>query len=352
MTTGISNQNRLPTGNFNFSGVSAQNLAKNAKLIDSTLNLMNQALTATGKALEAADKMAKSVQQSPGFTAGAGGCFPTEKPNASEAIDRQASLKVDKETGKITTPGGYTIEQIGQFEWKVTGPDKKETRVWGDPHVEESDGGKWDFKKNSEFLLGDGTRICVTCKPYGNGATVTGELDIVNADSHVKVTDIDKGKGKVGDVTFDGDDALFKFNKNGADHITMGATTADWNFENREIIGSENQGEKLKTRDQAGTSVNTQKWQSAFASPSSATDMMKSIQDRFSVVQKMFESLKNTRAMGFNPFRKADDFFKYDRNQHLQGMQSSFKALSNMLQVLQRQFELSAMLRSRGSNIS
>ncbi len=349
MTTQISNQNRPLPSTFN---VTAQSLATNAKLIDSTLNLMNKALTVAGKALDVADKMGKAVQQDPGFAAGAGGCFPTEKPNPAESKDSKASLKVDKESGKITTPGGYTIEQVGQFEWKVTGPDKKETRVWGDPHVDESDGGRWDFKKNAEFQLGDGTRICVTCKPYGNGATVTGELDIVNADSHIKVTDIDKGKGKVGDVTFDGDEALFKFNAQGADHIKMGASTADWNFEGREIIGSENQGEKLKTKDQAGTSVNTQKWQTAFA-PTPGNDALKSLQDRFSAVQKLFDSLKNTRALGFNPFRRTDDLFnKYDRNQHRDGMQTAFKALNTMLQVLQRQFELSAMLRSRGSNIS
>src|SRR4051812_11209965 len=47
--------------------------------------------------------------------------------------------------GKIHTPGGYTIESCGNSEWKITGPDGKCTRVWGDPHVAESDGGKWDF---------------------------------------------------------------------------------------------------------------------------------------------------------------------------------------------------------------
>ncbi|QRK13864.1 DUF1521 domain-containing protein [Archangium violaceum] len=277
------------------------------------------------------------------------GCFPTEKPNPVESYDREASLKVDKD-GKITTPGGYVIEQLGQFEWKITGPDKKETRVWGDPHVEESDGGKWDFKKNTEFVLGDGTRIDVTCKPYGNGATVTGQLDIINGDSHVCVTDIDKGKGKVGQVTFDGDDALFKFNAQGGDRVTMGKTSAEWNFEDREIIGSENQGEKLKTRNELN--LVQQNWKTLFDSPSSASDTLKSIQNSFDSVQKLFDSLSSTRSHGFNPFRRQDDIFKYDRNQHLEGMKSSFKALSIMLQTLQRQFELSGMLRSRGSSIA
>jgi hypothetical protein len=351
--TGITNQTRLNTAtNFNFGGVSAQTLKANAKLLDSTLNLMNQALKVTGKVLDLADQMSKPVQGQQGFAAGPGGCFPTEKPTPVDATDGYAGLKVDKKDGKITTPGGYTIEQLGQFEWKITGPDKKETRIWGDPHVEESDGGKWDFKKNTEFVLGDGTRIDVTCKPYGNGATVTGQLDVVFGDSHVRVTDIDKGKGKVGDVTMDGNEALFQFGLQGVDHVEMGKTSADWNFEGREIIGSENQGEKLKTRDQAGTSVNTFKWDPGqFTSKTSSTDMMKTIQSRFDAVQKMFESLNRTRSNGFNPFRRQDDFSKYDRNQHREGMQKAFKALTTMLQALQRQFELSGMLRSRGTNI-
>lgn len=349
MTTGISNQNRptaLPTTTF--SGVPAQTLAANAKLIDSTLKLMNQALDVAGKALDTADKMGKSVQQQQqGIAAGPGGCFPTEQPSPANSYNREASLKVDKD-GKITTPGGYTIEQMGQFEWKITGPDKKETRVWGDPHVEESDGGKWDFKKNTEFVLGDGTRIDVTCKPYGNGATVTGQLDIVNGDSHVQVTDIDKGKGKVGPILSDGDAALARFNIQGADHVTMGKTSADWTFEGREIIGSEKQGEKLKTKDEVAQI--TSNWMTRFA-PDKKNDPVQALQERFDSIQKLFQSMSNTRSAGFNPFRRQNDFGSYDRNQHLDGMKASFKAVSSMMQALQRQFEMSGMLRNRGTNI-
>ncbi|WNG35205.1 DUF1521 domain-containing protein [Archangium minus] len=349
MTTGISNQNRqtATSTNLNFSGVNEQTLAANAKLIDSTLKLMNEAVNLAGKALDTADQMGKAVQAQQQF--GTGGCFPTEQPNPADSFHREASLRVD-DSGKITTPGGYTIEQLGQFEWKITGPDNKETRVWGDPHVEESDGGKWDFKKNTEFVLGDGTRIDVTCKPYGNGATVTGQLDIVNGDSHVRVTDIDKGKGKVGPVTDDGHAQLSTFNIAGADHVTMGKTTADWTFEGREIVGSENQGEKLKTKNEVATI--TSNWMTQFATKKKGNDTLQAMQERFDSVQKLFESLTNTRAMGFNPFRRQNDFAKYDRNQHLEGMKASFNAMTEMMKALQRQFEISGMLRGRGSNIA
>lgn len=152
------------------------------------------------------------------------------------------SLKVD-DKGVITTAGGYKIEATAQFNWKITGPDGKSTEIWGDPHVKESDGGEWQFKRDSTFMLPDGTRIDVTTKPYGNGATVSGQLDITSGNDRVSVTDIDKGKGKVGDVTHDGWDHVNTFD--GDDVFAMGKESDDWTFENREIKGSENQGESF-----------------------------------------------------------------------------------------------------------
>src|SRR5688572_20456016 len=91
-------------------------------------------------------------QFSGGQSIAAGGCVVP--PSPFESSQPQGSLKTD--AGVITTPGGYKIEATSQFEWKITGPDGKTTRVWGDPHVAEGDGGKWDFKRNSTFVLGDG----------------------------------------------------------------------------------------------------------------------------------------------------------------------------------------------------
>lgn len=359
--TQISNQNRL-AGSFNLGNVSPQNLAANAKLIDNTLKLMGQTLNLAGKVLEQAGKALGQADtmgaQPPSIPTGAAdgnpGCFPTEKPSAS-TNDSQwgtgASLKTDAD-GKIHTPGGYTIEPVGQFEWKITGPDKQETRVWGDPHVQESDGGSWQFKKNTEFVLGDGTRIDVTTKPYGNGATVTGQLDIVNGDSHVAVTDIDKGKGKTGPVTSDGDAQLFKFGMEsngteGADHVYQGKTTADWVHDGHEIIGSDDQGATFKTKDEPAQI--TQNWQTAFSTPSKSNEVMQNLEKTFKSLGDLFKSLEQPQSRGFNPFRKQDDFGKGNRDQHLQGLNNAFKAINSMLQVLQRQFELSGMLRSRGT---
>src|SRR5688500_3073329 len=170
-----------------------------------------------------------------------GGCVSS--PLWGDCTHPEGSLKTDN--GKITTPGGYEIEPIGQFEWKITGPDGKSTRVWGDPHVDEGDGGKWDFKRNSSFVLGDGTRINVTTAPHGsNGMTVTSGLEIISGNDRVTVSGIDKGKGVIGQVTPDGYAHSNTFGGN--DVFVMGGETDDWSLQGREIIGSSSGGESFK----------------------------------------------------------------------------------------------------------
>ena len=175
-----------------------------------------------------------------GCTIAPGGC--TSPPVLTDSCHPSGSLKADG--GKVTTPGGYTIEPLGKFEWKITGPDGKSTRVWGDPHVAESDGGKWDFKRNSTFMLPDGTRINVTTKPWRNEMTVTAGLEIINGNDRVLISDIDKGKGRIGTVTQDGFMHANSFR--GSDVFVMGRETDDWSYRGREIIGSRNGGESFR----------------------------------------------------------------------------------------------------------
>jgi hypothetical protein len=176
-----------------------------------------------------------------------GRCRTVSPPVPADCCHPCGSLKVDEQSGVITTPGGYKIEQLGKYEWKVTGPDGKWTRVWGDPHVQEGDRSgeatAWDFKRDSTFVLPDGTRINVTTKPYGD-MTVTSQLEIINGNDRVLVTDIDKGKGKVGPVTQDG--LQHVSNNCGRDVFVMGRETDDWYFQGREVIGSNNGGESFK----------------------------------------------------------------------------------------------------------
>jgi hypothetical protein len=169
------------------------------------------------------------------------GCVQPPKPE--DGCHPSGGLTADQNC--VTTPGGYKITPTGPSSWKIDGPDGKSTTVHGDPHVSEGDSGKWDFKKDSTFVLGDGTRINVTTTPPGkNGMTVTKQLDIINGNDHVAISDIDKGKGKIGQVTQTGEEQAAKFGNK--DVITMGKETDDWSFQGKEIIGSEKGGESFK----------------------------------------------------------------------------------------------------------
>jgi hypothetical protein len=178
---------------------------------------------------------------------GCGGPGEVSPPIWQDRCHPSGGLKVDQSSGVITTPGGYKIEQVGQYEWKITGQDGKWTRFWGDPHIQESDRGgessAWDFKRDSSFVLPDGTRINVTTKPYNN-MTVTSQLEVINGNDRVMVTDIDKGKGKVGEVTHDGRQHADDFC--GKDVFEMGSETDDWYFHGQEVLGSNNGGDSFK----------------------------------------------------------------------------------------------------------
>lgn len=169
-------------------------------------------------------------------------CFP-RLPRPPDRCHPQGSLKTDPASGAVTTPGGYKIEPLSQYDWKITGPDGKHTLVHGDPHVAEGDGGKWDFKRDSTFVLGDGTRINVSTKPHGPHASVTSGLEIISGNDRVQISDIDKGKGKTGPVTQDGFSRVNSFGNK--DVFVMGRETDDWSFQGREVIGHNNGGESF-----------------------------------------------------------------------------------------------------------
>lgn len=235
------NVNNTYNFNFNLGGASPANTGSLDNVTVSTSSIINH----LWDVINTFDGAVNPV--SPGIVAGNGGCYghnaptwpsPIEAPDYLESSQPSGSLTTDG--NKITTAGGYTIEPLSQFEWKITGPDGKSTRVWGDPHVDEGDGGKWDFKKNSTFVLGDGTRLNVTTVPFGNGATVTGQLEVISGNDRVVVSDIDKGKGKIGEITQDGYAHANSFQ---GDVFVQGAETDDWSKEGREVIGSNDQGE-------------------------------------------------------------------------------------------------------------
>jgi len=163
--------------------------------------------------------------------------FPTSGVSSSSPVVQPSMLSVDSQ-GKITTAGGYTIEATSQFEWKITGPDGSSTRVWGDPHVQttgKTGGENFDFKKDTTFVLPDGTKINVKCTPWqGNkDVTVTQSLEVIQGNDRVQVNDIDKGKGKAGQVSHGGAGAKETFRTEQT--FVAGRNVADWYINGSEI---------------------------------------------------------------------------------------------------------------------
>ncbi|HEX8351691.1 MAG TPA: DUF1521 domain-containing protein [Pyrinomonadaceae bacterium] len=168
-----------------------------------------------------------------------GQCAPVSAPDLADCCHPAGGLRTDGDD-TIYTPGGYRIEMLGRYEWKITGPDGKWIRVHGDPHVDEGDRAgacDWDFKRNTTFVLGDGTRVNVTTVPGGaDGMTVTGKIEVISGFQSVTVEDVDKGKGRLGEVGFHFADRFT------GDVVTMGRETDDWTFRGREITGSRDGG--------------------------------------------------------------------------------------------------------------
>jgi hypothetical protein len=104
--------------------------------------------------------------------------------------------------GAVRTPGGFTVVATGDdARWNIYGPGQKPpekpvTEVWGDPHVLEKDGTRWDFTKDSNFLLPDGTLIrCDTTSEVGH--SVSKGISIVAGNDRVEVTGINSDKPQV-----------------------------------------------------------------------------------------------------------------------------------------------------------
>lgn len=145
-----------------------------------------------------------------GTTPAPGGTAPPPSPggvNGNTPV-RQSYFDVNtNEYGMITvrTLDGYTIRAEGKDQaWTITGPDGKTTRIYGDPHVQESDGTKWDFMKNSTFVFGNNKITVQTTTPNAAGKTLTASITIYSGDERVTIGGIDKNKPAVTAVSHDG----------------------------------------------------------------------------------------------------------------------------------------------------
>jgi hypothetical protein len=265
-----------------------------------------------------------------------------QPPNPAESGHASGGLQKGSD-GTITTPGGYKIQATSQFEWKITNPDGKTTRIWGDPHVDEGDGGKWDFKRDSTFVLPDGTRINCATQPYGNGMTVTSGLEIINGNDRVQVSDIAKGKGKVGDITQDGFAHVNSFG--GKDAFVMGGDGDDWTFQGKEITGSNNGGESFKLGSNMKPLVDTTK---PFGGPEQWASQI--VDQLFKQIENMFNQ-PTPRSPPFVPPFMQNQFPQghncWNRQDYNTGIGNTFKDIGKMFNQLGDLFNLTQSLNRR-----
>jgi len=231
--------------------------------------------------------------------------FPANPPLAEGAQPgdgKTGLIQTAKEPPAFVTPGGFTVEAEGTSAgWKITTPEGKSTRIWGDPHVAESDAGKWDFKKGMSFVLPDGTKItCKTTPPGKNGYTVTEGIDIMNGNEMATIGGIDKNQPKSEGVQTDRWAADARVPD--GDYAVLGGDGDDWFLHGKgEIVGSSQQGAVLHTKQGPGEGI-TDKAQAAMQEAPSfgSQDFMKGISQQ--LLQRMLSPMPFQQFGGASPF--------------------------------------------------
>lgn len=111
----------------------------------------------------------------------------------------------------MRTPDGFQLKaEDRDHAWQIIGPEGRVTRIWGDPHVTESDGDRWDFKEQGTFVFG-ANKITVETTPTANGKTISRQLTLYNGNERVTIGGIDTNKPYIIGLAQDGkqhDDSL------------------------------------------------------------------------------------------------------------------------------------------------
>ena len=121
-----------------------------------------------------------------------------------------------------------------------------ESRIFGDPHVDENSDGKidFDFLEQSTFLLPNGVKITVSTSPSSKGeGTVSDSLFISRGDQQALVTGLNNNEGRKGaaDDTYTvvNDGSLFKDEDINDGHVfaTAKGSVGDWSKLDGEELG-------------------------------------------------------------------------------------------------------------------
>jgi hypothetical protein len=159
-------------------------------------------------------------------------------PSRDSSGSSDSRWEVDQENRTIKLDNGYELKFDNERQsWHITDAEGNSVNIWGDPHVAENDGGRWDFKQDSTFVLDDGTKITVHTRPSGNGQTVTDSVTITQGDQAIEVTGVADNNVRISEVMNNGreidaahNDGYVFFEENGVD---------DWTTADGETITSD-----------------------------------------------------------------------------------------------------------------
>ena len=200
------------------------------------------------------------------------GKMPVGLPGGGQGLKRNPD-------GSVTTKGGYTLTFDKSYNtWNVYGPgqkpgkDKPLTKIHNDPIVDESDGTRWEFTKDSNFVLPDGTTVfCDTTSD--TGFSVSKNLTIVSGNDRIDVTGIDKNKPNTGSVKQDGQSWLEKHlgGQSKYDTFSMtesGASNVNWHKNGEGLITGSSYDSGSKTYKQKTDTAKglKEKWDDFFQS--------------------------------------------------------------------------------------
>ena len=120
-------------------------------------------------------------------------------------------IRSDQGMVTVRTLDGFVVRAEGKDQaWSISGPDGRTTRIWGDPHVTESDGDTWSFKERGTFVFGK-NKATIEVVPAGNGQTLSSRLTIYAGDERVTIGGIGTNGPVITAVSHDGkqhDDSL------------------------------------------------------------------------------------------------------------------------------------------------
>jgi hypothetical protein len=167
----------------------------------------------------------------------------TNQRNKTQAVAENTwEVNKDANPKEITLDNGYKIQIHGEKEgWSIVDADGNNTKIWGDPHVNEGDrnGSKqWDFQKDATFILDDGTKITCKCKDKGraDNNVFSDELIITKANQSIHVTGIADNNPQISKPELNG--AQLDAQTNDGYIFEMGDQADDWIFNGEEITGA------------------------------------------------------------------------------------------------------------------